>query len=265
MDLKVELGKRMLENCTLCERKCGVNRLQGEKGVCGVLNARISSEFVHMGEVPYLIPSHTIFFAGCNLGCIFCQNWDISRDPSGGALIPIPEMVRVLGRRHALNTNWVGGDPIPNLPYILEVLGESDIHRAQVWNSNMYLTREAMRLSEGVMDLYLTDFKYGNNGCGEELSGVKHYFDVVSRNHAMLEGKDTIIRHLVLPGHLDCCTKPILTWINEHRSDAVVNVMAQYHPDHKAHNHPVLGRRLSSEEYRDAVMYAKELGLKMTN
>ena len=265
MDLKVELGRRMMKGCCLCERRCSVNRTEGERGVCGVLDARISSEFIHMGEEPELVPSHTIFFAGCNLSCIFCQNWDISQDPFGGARFEVKDVVRLMERRHALNTNWVGGDPTPNLPFILEVLGKSSVDRAQVWNSNMYLTEESMALLDGVMDLYLTDLKYGNNACGRELSGVEHYFDVVTRNHLLIRGQDTIIRHLVLPGHLECCTMPILKWIKENRSDAVVNVMAQYHPDHKSHRHPVIGRRLRGEEYRESVGLARELGLQLTN
>lgn len=265
MDLKVELGRRMMRECRLCEWRCGVDRAGGEKGVCGVLKSRISSEFIHIGEEPELVPSHTIFFAGCNLNCIFCQNWDISQDPSAGARFEVKDVVRLMDRRHALNTNWVGGDPTPNLPFILDVLSHATIDRAQVWNSNMYLTNEGMALLDGAMDLYLTDLKYGNNACGRELSGVRNYFDVVTRNHLLIRGQDTIIRHLVLPGHLDCCTRPILKWINENRSDAVVNVMAQYHPDHKAFGHPVLGRRLRGEEYREAVGQARELGLQLTN
>ena len=265
LDLKGELAERLMRECRLCERKCSVNRTVGERGTCGVLESRISSEFIHLGEEPELVPSHTIFFAGCNLSCVFCQNWDISQDPFGGARFEPRDVVRLMERRHALNTNWVGGDPTPNLPFILEVLGKSTIQRAQVWNSNMYLTEESMALLDGVMDLYLTDLKYGNNACGRELSGVEHYFDVVTRNHLLIRRQDTIIRHLVLPGHLECCTMPILKWIKENRSDAVVNVMAQYHPDHKSHRHPVIGRRLRGEEYRESVGLARELGLQLTN
>jgi len=261
----MEIGKRMMLDCRLCERRCRVNRGKDQKGICGVIQSRISSEFIHLGEEPELVPSHTIFFAGCNFKCIYCQNWDISQDPFGGAKIPVDQVVRIMDRRHALNTNWVGGDPTPNLPFILEVLNAANVRRAQVWNSNMYLTEEAMELLDGAMDLFLTDFKYGNNACGEELSGVRNYFDVVSRNHRLIKGRDTIIRQLVLPGHLDCCTKPILHWIKENRPDAVVNVMAQYHPDHKAHKYPGLDRRLRREEYREALGMAKELGLRLTN
>ncbi len=264
LDIKIELARRMLKGCELCERRCRVNRSEGEKGTCGVLESRIASEFIHMGEEPVLVPSHTIFFSGCNFTCIYCQNWDISQNPKGGIHYSSEQINRIMQKRHALNTNWVGGDPTPNIPFILEALGKATIKRAQVWNSNMYLTREAMSLLERVMDLYLTDFKYGNNRCGEELSGVKEYFDVVSRNHLLIKGKDTIIRHLVLPGHLECCTRPILKWIKENRPDAVVNVMAQYHPDYKAHNYPGLNRHLSSQEFREAVRFAGELGLRRT-
>lgn len=264
MDLKIELGERKMAECLLCEHGCGVNRTDGEKGRCGVLDPRVSSEFIHLGEEPELVPSHTIFFSGCNLTCIFCQNWDISQDPYGGARFAVDEVTRFMERRKSLNTNWVGGDPTPNLPFILKVLGKSDVHRAQVWNSNMYLTEQGMDLLDGVIDLYLTDFKFGNNVCGKELCGVPGYFDVVTRNHLRIKGRDTIIRHLVLPGHLECCTKPILKWIAKNLPEAVVNVMAQYHPDHKTVGHPTLGRGLRREEYQEAVWVAKELGLMLT-
>jgi len=264
LDVKIELGKRMLRNCMICETRCGTNRIAGEAGVCGVLEPRISSEFIHMGEETELIPSHTVFFSGCNFTCVFCQNWEISQNPSSGVHNTPEQVARMMENKKANNTNWVGGDPIPNLPFILQALGETSLKRAQVWNSNMYLTEKAMSLLDGVIDLFLTDFKYGNNRCGEDLSGVPGYFDVVSRNHGLIRGKDTIIRHLVLPGHVECCTRPILEWIAKNTPNAVVNVMAQYHSDYKAYNYSGLNRRLSGEEYRDARRIARELGLKLT-
>ncbi len=261
LDLKIELARRMLLECNLCERKCGVDRSKGIPGACGVLVPRISSEFLHMGEEPCLVPSHTIFFAGCNLTCIFCQNWDISQQAHQGARFTQQDIARLMDKRTALNTNWVGGDPTPNLHFILGTLAHVQVNRPQIWNSNMYLTTRTMELLNGAMDLYLTDFKYGNDECGHELSGVDHYFDVMKRNHEHMKGQDTIIRHLVLPGHLDCCTEPILTWIAENRPDAVVNVMAQYHPDFKTMHYPGLDRRLKDREFSEALEQARELGL----
>lgn len=261
MDLKVELGRRMMEGCELCEHRCRVNRSEGEAGRCGVLGPVLSSEFIHQGEEPELVPSHTIFFAGCNLSCIFCQNRDISQSPTAGIRSSAQGLAGIMERRGALNTNWVGGDPTPNLPFILEALSLSGTRRPQIWNSNMYLTGQGMDLLDGVMDLYLTDLKFGNNTCGPVLCGVPDYFDVVTRNHLRIAHRDTLIRHLVLPGHLECCTAPVLKWIAEHRPDAVVNVMAQYHPDPHTLGHATLGRRITRAEYHGAMELARELGL----
>ncbi len=142
LDLKVAIASKMLESCQICERRCEAARSSGQKGRCGVLEARISSEFLHFGEEPELVPSYTIFFAGCTFECVFCQNNDISQYPSGGERFSPEVIAELISRKEstARNVNWVGGDPTSNLAYILEVLAHSDTGLAQVWNSNMYLT-----------------------------------------------------------------------------------------------------------------------------
>lgn len=277
LDIKTELADRMLRNCNLCERRCGANRRDGERGHCGVLDSRISSEFLHMGEEPDLVPSYTIFFSGCTFNCVYCQNWDISTRPESGSRMDPAALARMIERRHpqqgrqsamsapeggVRNVNWVGGDPTSNLPFILKVLRECNANLPQVWNSNMYLTEEAMRLLEGVIDVYLTDFKYGNDACALRLSGVENYMKVVERNHIVARGQcEMIIRHLVLPGHFECCTRPILRWISEHLSLVKVNVMSQYRPEYKAAMYSELKRPIRMSEYRAAIELAEDLGL----
>lgn len=268
IDLKIEITKRILERCHLCERKCGVNRLKGEVGVCGVRETRVSSEFLHIGEEPELIPSHTIFFSGCTFKCIFCQNWDISQSPDKGRIIPPKKLSEIIEYRGGRNVNWVGGDPTSNLLYILEVLKCCNEKLPQIWNSNMYLTKETMNLLNGIIDLYLTDFKYGNNECGRKLSKIKRYWEVVTRNHLEAERQcEIILRHLVLPSHFDCCTKLIIDWISENLTPGrtIVNIMDQYHPDYKILSSPEkyahLGRRLSMREFIKAYKYGKKKGL----
>ena len=273
IDLKAEIARRMLADCAFCERRCGVNRLAGEEGHCGVLEARICSEFLHMGEEPDLVPSYTIFFAGCTFDCVYCQNWDISTQPHGGAQISpaaLAEMIdskygRGAGEMRANNVNWVGGDPTSNLPYILEALSHCMANLPQVWNSNMYLTEESMRLLDGVVDLYLSDFKYGNDQCALRLSNAPQYMSVITRNHLLGRAHaEIMIRHLVLPGHIECCTRPALTWIAENLDDVIVNVMAQYRPEHRARDAPGMTRRITSAEFDQALKIADELGLETT-
>lgn len=263
IDSLIEQCKKIVKSCTLCERHCGVDRLKGELGVCGVGEAKISSEFLHHGEERELVPSHTVFFSGCNFKCIYCQNWDISQNPEAGVKFP-PEALAdaVKGRfsQGSKNLNLVGGEPTPNLLYILQVLKHLNISISIVWNSNMYMTKSTISMLNRFVDLYLTDFKYGNNACGLRLSKVENYFDVVSRNHRLIDG-DIIVRHLVLPNHVECCSKPILKWIAKNLgTDTHVNVMAQYRPCYHADEYDEISAPLNRDEYVQALEYARNLG-----
>jgi putative pyruvate formate lyase activating enzyme len=278
LDVKIELANRMLKRCSLCERSCGVDRTAGEVGHCGAREARVSSEFIHMGEEPELIPSHTIFLSGCTFDCVFCQNWDISTRPDSGLRIEPKALAEIIDRRAdpagegrdafsragARNVNWVGGDPTSHLVYVLQTLKECNTPVPQVWNSNMYLTESSMKLLDGVVDVYLTDFKYGNDRCALRLSNVHGYMAVTERNHRIARSNaEMIIRHLVLPSHLECCTKPVLRWIADNLNAVKVNVMAQYRPAHKASHHPDISRPLRMSEYEQAISFAEELNLNL--
>ena len=150
--------------------------------------------------------------------------------------------------------NFVGGDPTPNLNYILQVLKACTAAIPVVWNSNMYLTEKSMQLLDGVTDLYLTDFKYGNDECAKKLSKAEDYMKIVPRNHLLAEkNADVIIRHLVLPGHLECCTYPALEWISKNLKKSVVNIMFQYRPDFNAMDYPGIDRYLTYEEKKRAL------------
>ncbi|UCE80902.1 MAG: radical SAM protein [Methanobacteriota archaeon] len=277
LELKVELARRMLEDCVLCERTCHVNRASGMIGHCGVLDASISSEFLHTGEEPELVPSHTIFFSGCTFDCVYCQNHDISTNPESGLQISPERLSNIIVRRAraneeechgtfepyiSRNVNWVGGDPTSNLLFILKTLSQCEINLPQIWNSNMYLTDMTLRLLDGVIDLYLTDFKYGNDECAKRLSKIDRYVEIIRRNHLIAKRQaEVIVRHLVLPSHLECCTRPVLTWIADNLEGAKVNVMGQYRPAHNAGSHNDISRPLSASEYASALRIAEDLGL----
>jgi putative pyruvate formate lyase activating enzyme len=266
LEMKVAIARKILDSCILCERRCGAARSKGRKGHCGVLESRISSEFLHFGEEPELVPSYTIFFSGCTFNCVFCQNYDISQYPSGGEVYSPEVVAELIDRKGAArNVNWVGGDPTSNLRFILDVLLVSDTALPQVWNSNMYLTKEAMALLDGVIDVYLTDFKYGNDGCARRLSKVENYWEIITRNHLLArEQAELIVRHLVLPNHVECCSKPLLDWLAEHLGDKVrVNIMAQYRPMYQAREYPEISRPLKYREFLEARGYAEALGLNL--
>ncbi|MCD6368345.1 MAG: radical SAM protein [Thermoproteales archaeon] len=270
LDVKIEIVKRLLEECVFCERRCKVNRVKGEKGTCGLdARTRVASWFHHMGEEAPLVPSGTIFFTGCSFKCVFCQNWDISQYPENGVEVTPKElasMAEVLRKEGVRNINYVGGNPDQQLHTIIESLKYMNINVPLLWNSNFYMTEEAMKILIHVIDIWLPDFKYGNNECAQRLSGVPRYFEVVTRNlHTASKYGDMIIRHLVLPGHLECCTKPVLKWIAEHCSNALVNIMAQYRPEFLVRKFPEkwpeIYSRVSSEEMHQAYKLAEKFGI----
>lgn len=270
MDLKMMLARETLKECGLCERMCKVDRIAGEIGACNVSTTEdciISSEHVHRGEEAHIVPSHTVFFMGCNLHCQYCQNFSISQWKEAGNIVQTPMLayaIRMRKQEGARNVNWVGGEPTPQLLCVLRTLNAAKANTPQIWNSNFYMTEKAMMLLDGVVDMYLSDFKYGNDMCASHLSKVPDYFKVVSRNHKIAaEQAELTIRHLVLPGHVDCCTKPVLKWIADNiRAKAIVNIMDQYYPVYRAHEFVNLKRRVDEDEMSSAVEYAKKLNLK---
>jgi len=251
LDLKIKLTEEIMKSCELCERKCHVNRMEDERGVCRVgKECLISSEFMHMGEENHIVPSHTIFFMGCTLHCQFCQNWSISQWFESGYEISPKELALRIERRRkegSRNVNWVGGEPTPSLLCILKTLKFCEVNIPVIWNSNFYMSEKTMRILDGIVDMHLSDFKYGNNECGLRLSKVPKYFDVCSRNHSIAtKNTEITVRHLVIPNHVECCTKPVLKWIADNiREKSIVNIMDQYRPEYKAHEYPDINRSVS--------------------
>jgi len=266
---------KYLAKCIFCERKCNANRISGEKGFCLISkDSYVSSAFLHMGEEPLLIPSGTIFFQGCNFGCVFCQNYDISQAWKGEKkiedvaqkvnIIQLASIAEKLVDKGAININYVGGDPIPNIHTIVGSLKFQKSNICQLWNSNFFLTDKSLSLIIDFMDFWLPDFKYGNNECGKKYSGIDNYFDVVARNHKRIhdEGSGEIcIRHLVMPNHIECCTKPILDYVAKELPKAVMNIMGQYRPQYKAFDYEEINRRPTSQEMQEVGDYADKLGI----
>ncbi len=265
--LKVEITRRILQSCHFCARRCGVNRRTGSLGYCCCgKDMVVSSIFAHMGEEPELIPSGTIFTLGCTIRCHHCQNWSISQWKEDGASYTAREMAKEVEQLHlsgCRNANLVGGEPTPWLHNWLETFQHVNANLPVVWNSNSYYSEETAELLDGFADVYLLDFKYGPGDCARRISDAPDYWHVCTRNH--LEARkygELIVRVLVLPGHIDCCTAPILEWISQNLGhDARVNLMFQYRPEWRAHELPELRRRLTNEEIASATSTAKKANL----
>ena len=260
----------VLEKCELCERRCKVNRLNGELGYCKAPNYMcISSIFPHYGEERFLIPSLTIFFMGCNFNCVYCQNWSISRWFESGRKYEVSELVDVIESFSSVcrNVNFVGGEPTPYLPWIVKVVEEMrkrKITLPVIWNSNFYMTESSMEAVKEITDIFLPDWKYGNNKCASRLSDVENYCEIVERNvyEAFRTGKTVVIRHLVLPNHVECCSKVVIERIASLFGDRViVNIMDQYRPEYMAWKVKEVARFPSRREIEEVVRFAEKKGL----
>jgi putative pyruvate formate lyase activating enzyme len=273
MDVKAELLNRILRRCELCEWRCRIDRVKNNrKGVCRVgAETRVSTWFPHYGEELPLISgggSGTIFFTGCTFRCCFCQNWEISQDSSNGVVVDgrrLVIMMKNLRVEGATNINFVGGDPTPNLHTIFDGMRRLEVNVPILWNSNLYLTSDAMSILRDVIDIWLPDFKWGNDRCAIRLSKAARYWETITRNLevAQLDG-DMIIRHLVMPGHIECCTRPILMWIARNCPGALVNIMGQYRPDSLVpidSKYEDIDRYPSAKEMDSAYRYADQFGI----
>ncbi|UCG04565.1 MAG: radical SAM protein [Candidatus Heimdallarchaeota archaeon] len=280
LDLKIKIANEMLKECCFCERKCQKNRETGELGVCKVgKDAIVSSAFLHTGEETVLRPSGTIFFSGCTFKCVFCQNHSISqewRDTKSGEILDgvdrTPQQIALiagaLAREGARNINWVGGDPTSNLHVILYSLHDFKVNICQLWNSNMYLSIEGMKLLLEVMDFWLPDLKYADNHFAQRMSKIPNYWEVITRNIKMAHDQgsgEIVIRHLVMPGRIEADTYPILEWCAKNVPKALVNIMGQYRPMHQVRRHSdkfnEINRGITFEELTLARDKAEELGI----
>jgi len=265
LHLKKDILFEMLKECKFCERRCEVNRYE-KRGFCkcGVVSY-FSSEFLHMGEEPELIPSHTIFFNRCTFGCVFCQNYDIVY--SDDFMADARELAYIIDRRYrqgSRNVNFVGGNPDQHAHTIAEILIHVESNIPVVWNSNMYHSIELAEIIEDFVDVWLGDFKYGNDKCALRYSKVPRYMEVVQRNFLRAkENGELLIRHLVMPEHIECCTQRVVDWVSENLGkDVRFNLMFQYYPTFKAYEYPEIARRLTVEEMKKAYSIASR---KLTN
>ncbi len=274
-------AREALAECRMCPRECGVNRLAGETGFCGVgAEALVGSAGPHFGEERPLVGrggSGTVFFAGCNLGCVFCQNAELSHERDGRQVSAgeLANMMLGLQERGCPNINFV--TPTHVTAQILEALGpavERGLRVPLVYNCGGYESRETLRMLDGVIDIYMPDAKYADGAVSERLSGATDYpetmREALTEMHRQvgdllidkrgLASRGMLVRHLVLPGGL-AGTAEIMDFLASLSRDTYVNVMAQYRPCYRAAQYPPLDRSPTSAEYREAVQAALAVGL----
>lgn len=280
MDIGDEL-LALLRSCEICPRRCKVNRLEGEKGYCKVGGRpMISSYFAHHGEESVIRGSRgsgTIFFTGCNLGCIFCQNFDIAHLMQGNEITieRLSQMMLELQEGGCHNINVV--TPTHQIPFIVkarEMLGDK-LKIPMVYNTGGYDNPEIIKKLDGIMEIYMPDFKFWGPDLAEKYMNARDYAEVARpaiaemyRQVGGLKVKDGVatsgllIRHLVMPNCLED-SKKILDWIAKNTPEAAVNIMSQYSPYYRAKEFPEINRKITSDEYVAVLEHGKKLNLKI--
>ena len=268
-----------METCEICPRRCKVDR-RTESGFCKVLwEPVVSSAMVHMGEEPPISGkrgSGTVFFAGCNLNCVFCQNYETSQRDEG-VVKTVEELAIIflgLEMQGVHNINLV--TPSHFVPQIAKAVGlakRDGINIPFVYNSSGYDAMSSLRLMEGLVDIYMPDLKYSADRLGQSYSNVPDYFSVASKalsemyrqvGAPVIQGgvmqKGLLIRHLVLPGQTED-SKAVLDWIKANTPLAGVSLLAQYRPAYKAGKFKEINRRLTPHEYQSVASHVNAIGL----
>lgn len=280
---KVRNAEAILKECTLCPRNCRVNRTAGERGVCKTGDRPfVSSWGPHFGEERPLVGrfgSGTIFFSHCNLKCVFCQNWTISHLGEGEEVSHerLAEIMLEVQEMGCHNINLV--TPTHQMPMILHSLAiasEKGLNIPIVYNCGGYESLEAIRILDGVIDIYMPDFKYSDPQMAMKYSKAKDYPQVakaaIKEMHRQVGDliidergialRGLLVRHLVLPEGI-AGTGEVVRFIAEEISrDTYINIMDQYYPCYKAFEYPPLDRRITTKEYSDAINMALKAGLR---
>jgi putative pyruvate formate lyase activating enzyme len=256
-----------LRSCNLCERRCGVDRSAGERAPCGLGDETwCFKRHISYAEELELLPSYMVYLGGCNFRCRFCVQAPQCFDPANGVRIdPVDAAAgfAAVVKRGARTINLLGGEPSLHLHTILEIAAESSESLPLVLNTNMYMTPEVIELLDGVVSLYIADFKFGRDECAEALAGVQRYTAVVTRNLLLVAPRTPlIVRHLLMPGHLDCCFRPAVHWLAEHLPETPFTLMTGYVPAWRAARNGPMSRCLTAGEVDEAEALVGELGLR---
>ncbi len=277
--------KEILRKCSLCPNNCHVNRLESQKGRCGTGSfAKVYSYSPHFGEENVLKGyngSGTIFLTGCNLTCVYCQNYDISQNPDSGDEVTAEELADIilyLQDKGCHNINFVSPTHVaPQIVDAVLIAKENGLSIPLVYNTGGYDSLKLIKLLDGIIDIYMPDVKYSDDAIALKYSGIKGYFTnmkkILKEMHRQVgdllvdsEGiayKGLLIRHLILPNNLAGSEK-VLKFISEKISpNSYVNIMQQYYPTYKASNFTPLNRRISQNEYLLAIKLAQKYNLNL--
>ncbi len=272
---------KILESCTICPRRCHVNRLDGERGYCrSGVELIVSSWGAHFGEEPEITGrdgSGTIFLANCNLLCAYCQNFEVSRGCGDAVSVEgTAEIMLNLQGRGCHNINLVTPTHFtPQLVEAISIAAGRGLRLPIFWNCSGYESAETIRLLEGIVDIYKADMKYSDSETAKKYSNASDYFErckeAVKEMHRQVGDlkvdengiayRGLLVRHLVLPNRLAGSERILEFIVDEISKECYVNIMDQYRPCGRAYEYKELSRKPTSTEYLEAVNYASRLGL----
>jgi putative pyruvate formate lyase activating enzyme len=293
---RAKYAQQLLADCHLCAHHCGVNRLAGETGLC---HAGATANFflaqTELTDELELIPTFAVALSGCDLRCDFCITGAESWNPRSGTGFQPVQMTRLAATAKAALANGaktvmiLGGEPTIHLPAVLEFVSQLPDDARLVWKTNAHGSAQARELLDGMFDVWLADYKFGNDACAQRLAKVPDYSRIVRENLRWFAerrsptrrvddnsitkraGSETgppargelIVRHLLMPGHVDCCWRPIAEWLAENLPGVKVNLRSGFWPAWKSARHPELRGTVIEAESCLASQIAEEHGLNL--
>ncbi|MEZ6191412.1 MAG: radical SAM protein [Phycisphaerales bacterium] len=263
---RIERAESGLARCEVCELRCGANRLNGEPAPCGLgAESYTYKRHLSLAEEVELLPAYLVYLSGCNMRCRFCIQGHDCFDPRRGEQVNPDTLAAELGcaiDRGTKTITFIGGEPGLHPHTILRVAEAAGRRMPIALKTNLYLTPKTLDLLDGVVRVYVVDYKFGSDRCAKSLAGIDRYTGVMQRNLRIVARRgQLIIRHLLMPGHLDCCLRPVAEWIADNLPAADFRLMEGYVPAWRAEGDARLGRTCSASELAEAAALVRSLGL----
>jgi len=257
-----------LADCRFCAHDCGVNRLAGEAGLCHAgSDARFFCAQTEVSDELELIPTFAVALSGCDLRCDFCITGASSWNPRAGTGFDAPAMAakaRAALQNGARTIMVLGGEPTIHLPAVLALVSLLPDTARLVWKTNAHGSAAARELLDGMFDVWLADFKFGNDACAARLARTPDYLRVIQENLLWADAhSELIVRHLLMPGHIECCWKPVAEWLAVNLPRVKVNLRSGFWPAWHAARHPELRGTVPTSECNRAIDVARGLGLNL--
>ena len=261
-------ARSALADCRLCAHECGVNRLKAPAGLCHAgADARVFSAQVEVTDELELIPTFAIALSGCDLRCDFCITGQESWNSRAGTTLNLERIAERASAALAIGARTVmilGGEPTIHLPTALEIVAVLPDDARLVWKTNAHGSAQAREFLDGLFDVWLADYKFGNDNCARKIAKVSDYNRIVRENLIWAnEHSELIVRHLLMPGHVECCWRPVAEWLAENLPGVKVNLRSGFWPAWHASRHDDLRRTVSPDESWRASQIARTCTLNL--